>query len=607
MVRSFALAVLVAASGCVVAEEDVAAIESEVVHGEDDRVDVYASTDPVLAQQARDSVVALISHTRLLPRNGGGFDLVGTADLDERLNLCADEPFADQPTVAGCSGTLIDDDLVLTAGHCMIPQGRYGTASCTTVRFVFDFLMESPTTMASIDLDDVYSCRSVVAHFLDDSSDYAVVQLDRPVAGRVPAAVRRVPDGLAIGDEVVEIGFPTGMPMKIDDGGQVLDPGPPSLDYFVASLDAYRGNSGSGVLDSNGAVVGIVARTSEGDYGYDSVDRCYRDSIRPDERGSLASTYVDRALEDLCDRQRYPSARLCGIAPSCGDAFCTSGETSSCVTDCPAPICGDGVCEANDDAASCPYDCGATIVFDGVGCSVAPGRRGSPIAWLVAVVLAYACVRRRHAGLAAAIVGIGLFAGASVADAQPRIHPFGLRFVGTMEIHRDRAKLTNDVEQFGEISERGLGGGLRLGADMGLGRWAGIEATVADHFVGGFESGALDLSLAPRLRLVMRPRHELYLRAPLGVSWQVLSRNSVTASLLVGVGVGYRWQLTRVVDVFVELEFAGRFGGAIDPYDAYALGYALHPSSPPDLNTSSLALRLGIGLGRGYRPNCHAR
>lgn len=571
---------------------------SPVVHDVDDRLDFYELTSPSLADQARGSVVALVHNTRLA-WNGNSYDIVGVSNLDERQNLCPDEAFADQPTVASCSGALIDDDLVLTAGHCILPQGAFGTAGCTTTRFVFDFLMTDPTTLDSIDAEDVYRCRSVLAHRWDESVDYAIVQLDRPVVGRSPAAVRRMDGPLAIGAPLVEIGFPTGMPMKIDPGGKVLDPGPPDLAYFVSDLDSFRGNSGSSVRDESGAIVGIVARTMVADYVYDPASRCYRTSVLSSSRGAIASTYADSSLVDLCDTQGYPSEALCGIAPSCGDLFCTSGETTSCPGDCAGSICGDGICETGDTAASCPYDCGATVAWGtSEGCAVDQGTSPS---WLVLLVPLALLLRRRRVLLLLALCAA---LSASSARAQPRIHPWGLRFVGALETGHGRAMFWNPQEQFGTLRESGMGLGARLGADMGLGRYAAVEATVGGQLVGGLGVAAVDLAVAPRFRMLLRPRHDLYLRAPIGASHQFDPYGDPTRSFLVGGGVGYRWQLTRVVDAFVEIDLVGRFGGAVDPYYAYLEGYGLHPSSPPHLRTTTLGFRLGIGLGRGYRPSC---
>lgn len=52
----------------------------------------------------------------------------------------------------------------------------------------------------------------------------------------------------------------------------------------------------------------------------------------------------------------------CPSAPVCGDGTCSAGETTgSCPGDCPAnPMCGDGTCNGAETTATCPGDCPCT-------------------------------------------------------------------------------------------------------------------------------------------------------------------------------------------------------------------------------------------------------
>jgi hypothetical protein len=54
----------------------------------------------------------------------------------------------------------------------------------------------------------------------------------------------------------------------------------------------------------------------------------------------------------------WPSARLTGIDPTCGDGVCTAEEHDACRADCAPARCGDGLCEQVEHAA-CPSDCAA--------------------------------------------------------------------------------------------------------------------------------------------------------------------------------------------------------------------------------------------------------
>jgi hypothetical protein len=52
----------------------------------------------------------------------------------------------------------------------------------------------------------------------------------------------------------------------------------------------------------------------------------------------------------------WPSLRLCGTLPACGDGVCDAAEPPGCPSDCPAPRCGDSLCEPPERGA-CPEDC----------------------------------------------------------------------------------------------------------------------------------------------------------------------------------------------------------------------------------------------------------
>lgn len=326
-------------------------VAQSVVYGEDDRVEVYAHPDERLRELARESIVALVPSSALDRSDAGQVRIAeGVPTLGEARQLCEDQRFRDQPTAANCSGTLIDHDLVLTAGHC-VPGG----GGCGSDLFVFDYYYAAEGELARIDADDVYSCAAVLARRLSGGFDYAVVQLDRPVEGREPAPVRRGGEAMAEGAPVTVIGFGSGLPAKIDDGGEVLYPHADLLDYFEATTDTFGGNSGSGVFNEAGEVVGILVR---GETDYVSRGSCRVVNVvdaggdGPGDNEEI--TYAFRAIDDLCDEVGWPSARLC--ADAFGDGWC-----DACVSadECPegwacvAPASGGGAEGTSYCAPSC--------------------------------------------------------------------------------------------------------------------------------------------------------------------------------------------------------------------------------------------------------------
>jgi hypothetical protein len=326
----------------------------EVVYGRDDRLDYYAHPDPALRDLTRQSIVALMDGSSLESNGDGTFTPVG-GTLGRSQGLCRDERFYDQITAASCSGTLIDDDLVLTAGHC-----ADSSTACSRAVWIFNYYLESETALATIEVADVYECAQILVTeqpSRSSSLDYAIVKLDRPATPRhQPAEVVGRRQILDQGQPVTIIGFGSGLPAKIDNGGSVLDPDPSGGEYFRASTDSFGGNSGSGVFDEARRVVGILVN---GDQDYTFSGGCVRVNDVPESGGSMGGEgviYAFNAVQDLCSTG-YQSERLCGTAAVCGDAFCGDGETeASCPDDC-ASTCGNNQCDARD-AEACPDECG---------------------------------------------------------------------------------------------------------------------------------------------------------------------------------------------------------------------------------------------------------
>ncbi|MFK7986047.1 MAG: serine protease [Sandaracinaceae bacterium] len=330
-----------------------------VVYGEqDDRREYYEASE---ADQrlTRESIVALISPTALDFADPSDVGL-NAYSLQEAYGLCDDQRFLEQPSAAGCSGTLIDDDLILTAGHCFDEEDPQ--ASCRSQRFVFNYHYTTPGELATIDAGrDVYSCRQVLVRRDDDVDglrrDYAIIQLDRPVSGaHVPAPIAPGSDPAVPGDTFSVIGFGSGLPAKIDTSGEVILSFDGPLDFFTGSIDTFGGNSGSGVFNDSGRVIGILVRGAT-DY-IDRGDCKVVNEIEAEpDRGGESISYVATAVTALCDTE-WPSLRVCGTERSCGDGMCTGIETAdNCSEDCDAATCNDGVCDATEDEVSCPEDC----------------------------------------------------------------------------------------------------------------------------------------------------------------------------------------------------------------------------------------------------------
>jgi hypothetical protein len=281
---------------------------NEVVYGTDDRRDVYAHPDATLRTRAQQSTVALMRSGAVDATNPSNVTF-RSLTLQEARNLCPTERFLEDPTAASCSGTLIDDDLVLTAGHCITSR------ECPGTRIVFNYYRPTADALRTVTTEDVFSCAAVVAREQRQELDYAVVRLDRPAAPRfTPAPMRAGSSALADGQPVAVIGTGSGVPFKIDSGGTVRDPRT-GTGYFVANTDTFGGNSGSGVYETGGyTVAGILVR-GEVDYvsngSCNVVNVCAETGCRGED-----IIYASSAIDSFCRTTSNANARLCGSRTS---------------------------------------------------------------------------------------------------------------------------------------------------------------------------------------------------------------------------------------------------------------------------------------------------
>lgn len=109
-----------------------------------------------------------------------------------------------------------------------------------------------------------------------NGNDYAVILLDRAVIGTSPVDFRK--EGkIPTGQDILAIGYPTGMPTKIAPGAQVI--GNKNDIFFYANLDTFGGNSGSGVFNAaTKKLEGILVRGAT-DYIWDDINSCQRVNI----------------------------------------------------------------------------------------------------------------------------------------------------------------------------------------------------------------------------------------------------------------------------------------------------------------------------------------
>lgn len=124
----------------------------------------------------------MVDSERLVERYDGNYRLTN-GSFAERYELCEDAPFFDQPSAPHCSGFLVDEDLFVTAGHC-VPSG------CDDFSIVFDYAhTNGEAPRAAVPKENVYRCSEFVVNIDEDDNDFALIRLDRPVTGRSPVKI----------------------------------------------------------------------------------------------------------------------------------------------------------------------------------------------------------------------------------------------------------------------------------------------------------------------------------------------------------------------------------------------------------------------------------
>lgn len=251
-------------------------ITPKVIYGKDDRLDIVDSPDPRHADWAK-SVAIQVSNSKI---GSDGELLSGT--IQQNMSLCPTEQFANQINPGRCSGFLVGEKTLVTAGHCV-----EDLSDCENNKWVFNFQAES----TFVDQSQIYSCKSIISQELNSSTnaDFAVIELDRVVENTTPLTFRTTGE-VKTGDSITVMGHPSGLPMKVAAGATIR-----SNDddwYFIGNLDTFGGNSGSPVFNTDtGIVEGILVR-GETDYTWSSDDngnscrvvfQCKDDSCRGED------------------------------------------------------------------------------------------------------------------------------------------------------------------------------------------------------------------------------------------------------------------------------------------------------------------------------------
>jgi hypothetical protein len=245
--------------------------KQQILYGNSCSKDFFEIDNPKILDDA-DSVVAMIE-TSQIQDNNDGTSYLKTQVFGDAYDLCPDEKYRNQPIVAFCSGVLVDSDVIATTGHCI------NSNNLSETRFIFRFKVNNINeTNIVINNSDIYKGKRIIGRELTGlGPDWSLVQLDRKVDNHKVARIRT--DGkISDNAKVHVIGHPCGLPLKLGNNAIIKDNNNDS--YFVANLNAFGGNAGSPVFNSDThEIEGILAR---GGTDFIFVGSCNKSLICPD-------------------------------------------------------------------------------------------------------------------------------------------------------------------------------------------------------------------------------------------------------------------------------------------------------------------------------------
>ncbi len=222
----------------------------------------------------------------------------------EESGFCADVQFSNQTTQSQCSGFLVADDIIVTAGHCITDSEE-----CLNTSWVFDYTDESDKNRL-IPKKNAYRCKKVLAQNYFLKNDFAVIQLERVVTNRIPLKYRSNKALKKITDQMLLIGHPLGLPQKISFGGKIVSS---DAKYIVTDLDAFGGNSGSAVVNQNSLLIEGILVSGAIDKYYDEDNKCLQlskcdnfDSDNARCSGENVYRITNFPLKEIIKREKSP-------------------------------------------------------------------------------------------------------------------------------------------------------------------------------------------------------------------------------------------------------------------------------------------------------------
>jgi len=180
-----------------------------------------------------------------------------TARYGDIHELNEDQPLVNMPSIINggecrcATGFLIGKKSILTARHVIKNKN---VEEIKRLRVIFNYKLSShnPKRAQRVNSHDVYKVRQVIDRgegsiLLDKRNDWCVLELVKVVNSGKKLRISK--SKLKVGQELVMIGHPDGMPLTGALKGKILkEPSPSTKHAYYCSLDSFHGNSGSPIF-----------------------------------------------------------------------------------------------------------------------------------------------------------------------------------------------------------------------------------------------------------------------------------------------------------------------------------------------------------------------
>ena len=248
----------------------IAGVDS--IYGIDDREFVTKYSRKKIRDLSRS--VALIVNSDIVEIGLFQSKIKGTS-LAQLADMCLGEKFSDDMSLAGCSGFLVGQDILVCAGHCFETVD-----DCKNKKTVFDVSENKQTDEGyKVSSSNVFGCTEILFQKHEDELDYAIIKLDRIPRGRALLKVN-TSKKIEKGSSVFMIGHQMGLPLILSKSAIVTNVTHELI--FGAELDSFTGNSGSPVFNSITFEVEGILINGQMDLVKDPSSQCYRNAIYND-------------------------------------------------------------------------------------------------------------------------------------------------------------------------------------------------------------------------------------------------------------------------------------------------------------------------------------